>query len=188
MTRYFFIGWIGIVVLLTACERPDVRFPQFVQDDLVVWTITWELGLLLENELATHPSGDTSFTVPCPGSGSVQATGTIHPNRTADLSLVLASCGFTSLDEEGNIAAVLNFTGPMTFAFAQDATGHPRQILRSDALQISGTVTTFGESRNLDELCPFSSTFLENAVSVALIGKICARDTTSSMSHIACGQ
>jgi hypothetical protein len=181
---------IGCALLfLSGCERPDVRFPQFVQDGILVSTITSELSALLENQLSGRPVGDTSFAAPCGGGGNAQATGTLRADGTADLELELDTCGINYAGADGSSTASLIIAGPMTFAFLIDqATGFTRQELQSDELEISGALTDQNEERQVNDVCAISATVVTTEVSIALLGSVCGRDATSSLAHVSCGQ
>ncbi len=185
----FCMGCALTLTLLAGCGRPDVRFPQFIQDSMVMGTIMSELGALLDDELAARPAGDVSFSAPCAAGGSTEVIGTLRADGTADLALELYDCGIEHVEADGTSAAYLTIAGPMTFVRETDpASGFPRQRLRSAALAIGGTLTDQVESREVNDLCAVSATLVATDVSVALLGRVCERHTTSSLAHVSCGQ
>ncbi len=57
------------ISLLTNCGRPNVNFPRFVQNWLVIWTISEGIDDIYFQNVATQPSGSQDIDVSCPGTG-----------------------------------------------------------------------------------------------------------------------
>ena len=115
-----------LALALLGCDRPDVRFPQFVQDNVVVATIVSEIDARLEESLAGQVTGETSFTTTCAGGGCMQVARTLGADGAAELALALDDCATDGVDPDGSSACSLKIAGPMAYTYIEDdATGFP---------------------------------------------------------------
>jgi len=182
-------GAIGILLLLfcQACERPDVRFPRFSRDRIIVWGILEEVEELFAQNVSGQPAGAVDATADCPGGGSVHITGTLDATgNSSDLLYDLDGCAFDKASTEGTVMVSLTLTGRIDQDIAIDAAGYGSVELDSESLKMQGWEFNQPEEADVDLECPFSATQAVSSISGAIMGKVCGRDTTWTYYHESC--
>jgi len=187
--RIFWVA-VGLGLLCSACSRPDVEFPRFVRDHIIVWGVLGAIQDIYADSLATAPAGPVDLQLQCPGGGQVQVKGTVtSPGREGSFSLEFAGCGIVQSEEqEMEILLYLDviLTGTMTHELSFDAQGFGSEQLQAGSLAIEGEEYLVPHLGDIDIDCPFAARHMVSEVSGAVSGNICERPVSWSYSHSAC--
>jgi hypothetical protein len=175
------VALIMAIGLLTYCGRPNVNFPRFVQESLVVWSITESIDDVYNQAVASQPIGSQDVNVACPGGGSIHITGSTGQNGvgTYDLVYEFTNCPINYTD--GYSSASFTLGGTLNYR-----NGAEGRSYESTELSIKGDMDYGFYSASIDNNCYFKASYVENATSRAQVGQLCDHAVTWSSFHQDC--
>ncbi len=182
---------IGILAVasacaLTACQRPDIIFPQFVRDQVLLEGITLGLSDLYQETVAGAAFGPLDLSADCAQGGSATVTGLLETD-SLEVTFDLNDCRFVWIDEEDEGGSDLTLNGEITWIIYV-APGLTRYIedYHAASLAITGEIAYAGKRVELDETCALSAFVEHNDLSSSLSANVCDRQVTSAYAHSAC--
>ena len=184
------VARLGLLVcgsaVLVACNRPDIRFPQFVRDQVTTEGILAAADALFEEHIAGRPLGSHDLTVTCPLGGSVRITGTTASDRIL-LTYDLSDCRLEPSSVDASSSVDITLTGELTQDVVPGATASEgTATLTATNLSMRGSATYGSEEGDIDEQCDVAMSLLASEASLAGVGELCGRPVTWSAWNSLC--